>query len=114
MMMRSLFVREEADRLIVGSGLFAEWFESDDDLLFGPTLTPWGAVTVRVANPRVEPVVHLDAQWRGAPPRIDVAVPGFERIEQADVAEPLPLSRRNQADDTSYAMKATGLAGGRG
>lgn len=96
MMMRSLFVREEADRLIVGSGLFAEWFDSDDDLLFGPTLTPWGAVTVRVANPRVEPVVYLDAEWRGAPPRIDVAVPGFARIDDADASTPLPLVRADE------------------
>jgi hypothetical protein len=97
MMMRSLFVREEADRLIVGSGLFAEWFESDDELSFGPTLTPWGVVTVRVANPRVEPTVHIEANWRGAAPRIDVAVPWFARIEQADATEPLPLTPIDQS-----------------
>ena len=97
MMMRSLFVREEADRLIVGSGLFAEWFESDDELSFGSTLTPWGAVTISVANPRVEPTVRIEANWRGAAPRIDVAVPGFARIDQADATEPLPLTPIDQS-----------------
>ena len=55
MMIRNLFVREEGDRLIVGSGLFEEWFESDEDICFGPTLTPWGPVTVRIVRPAGEP-----------------------------------------------------------
>lgn len=101
MMIRSLFVREEADRLIVGSGLFAEWFESDDELSFGPTLTPWGAVTIRVANPRVEPTVHIEATWRGMAPRVDIVVPGFARIDQADSAKPLPLTPVDQLDSTA-------------
>lgn len=93
MMMRSLFVREERDRLVIGSGLFAEWFESDDEMHFGPTLTPWGAVTIRVANPRVEPAVRIEANWRGVPPRVDVAVPGFNRINEANAGVALPLVR---------------------
>jgi hypothetical protein len=85
MMIRSLFVREEADRLIIGSGLLAEWFDSDDDLLFGPTLTPWGPVTVRVVKPATESLVSIDAHWRGAPPRVDVEVPGFHLAANVDV-----------------------------
>jgi hypothetical protein len=109
-MMRSLFVREESDRLIVGSGLFGEWFESDDEMLFGPTLTPWGPVTVRVTHPRVEPTIHVDAQWRGAPPRIDVLVPGFARVEQAPAHEPVPLQRVAEQDSAtnSHATRAIG------
>lgn len=45
MMVRNCFVREDAERLIVGSGLFQEWFEQDEDIAFGPTLTVWGAVS---------------------------------------------------------------------
>ncbi|BBO31151.1 hypothetical protein PLANPX_0763 [Lacipirellula parvula] len=96
MMIRSLFVREEADRLVIGSGLFAEWFESDDVLQFGPTLTPWGAVTVTITNPRVEPMLRIEAEWRGALPRLEVSIPGFERIVAADANVDLPLVR----DDT--------------
>ncbi|HYO25414.1 MAG TPA: hypothetical protein VEQ85_10760, partial [Lacipirellulaceae bacterium] len=47
MMIRHLFVREEADRLIVGSGLYKEWLV-DEEISFGPTPTPWGPVSVRV------------------------------------------------------------------
>ena len=46
MMIRNMFVREEADRLIVGSGLLPQWLETGAGLSFGPTLTPWGPVTV--------------------------------------------------------------------
>ena len=77
MMMRNCFVREEGDRLLVGSGLFSEWFESDDELRYGPTLTPWGAVTVRIARPHSEPTLTVYGVWRGKAPRIDVAVPEF-------------------------------------
>jgi hypothetical protein len=77
MMMRNCFVREERERLIVGSGLFAEWFRSDDELLFGPTPTPWGPVTIRVSRPRSEPTLTVEGSWREAPPPTDITVPGF-------------------------------------
>src|SRR5690606_41913238 len=63
------FPTRRSSDLVIGSGLFVEWFESDEALQFGPTLTPWGAVTVTIAHPRVEPTLRIDAQWRGAPPR---------------------------------------------
>jgi hypothetical protein len=91
MMIRNCFVREESDRLVVGSGLFAEWFELDDELLFGPTLTPWGPVTVRIATPRSQPTLMVDGKWRVAPPRIDVAVPGFVAKSDVHCAAPIRL-----------------------
>lgn len=104
MMIRSLFVREEHDRLIIGSGLFVEWFESDDEMLFGPTLTPWGLVTIRVSNPRIEPTVTIEANWRGSAPRIDVAVPGFAKINEANAGVALPLVRNiDEGQGAEYA-----------
>jgi hypothetical protein len=120
MMMRNCFVREEIappltpprsgegdgimfarsgegnGRLIIGSGLFAEWFESDDELRFGPTLTPWGAVTVRVERPRSAPTLYVDGQWREQAPRIDVAAPGFALRNDVDVTAPVELKDRSQ------------------
>jgi hypothetical protein len=93
MMVRNLFVREEGNRLIVGSGLFEEWFESDDDMYFGPTLTPWGAVTVRIVRPAAEPLLSIDAHWRGDPPRIDIQVPGFATVADADCNSAVRLVR---------------------
>jgi hypothetical protein len=97
MMMRNCFVREEHDRLIVGSGLFAEWFESDDELRFGPTLTPWGAVTVRVERPRSAPTICIDGRWRGKAPRIDVAVPEFSRTDRVSAETAIRLEELGDA-----------------
>jgi hypothetical protein len=76
MMVRNCFVREEAGRLIVGSGLRAEWWRGPG-AIFGPTLTPFGPVTVRVAPARVGVAVQVDGSWRGSPPQLDVRIPGF-------------------------------------
>jgi hypothetical protein len=77
MMMRNCFVREEADHLVIGSGIFPEWMEGGGEMGFGPTLTAWGPVSVIVSDSRV----ILDAQWREAPPLVKIRVPGFKPIE---------------------------------
>lgn len=97
MMIRSCFVREEEDRLIIGSGLFAEWFESEEDLLFGPTLTRWGRVTVRIARPAIEPTLVIDAHWLGQPPRVDVEIPGFRKVSGIHCSQSLVLERDGPA-----------------
>ena len=40
------FVREEADRLILCSGLPNRWLETSETIRFGPTSTPYGPITV--------------------------------------------------------------------
>jgi hypothetical protein len=84
MMIRNCFVREEGERLVVGSGLFRKWFDSDDELSFGPTLTPSGAITIRISQPRSQPRLVIEGRWRKAAPRIDVAIPGFGPIADLD------------------------------
>ena len=93
MMIRSCFVREEENRLIVGSGLLAEWFQTDDDLVFGPTLTPWGRMTIRITRPATEPTLVLDARWAGRPPRVDVEIPGFRTLRGIDCSRSVVLER---------------------
>jgi hypothetical protein len=61
--------------------------------MFGPTLTPWGEVTVRIVHPRREPAVVLDAKWRSGVPKIDITIPGFAKIIDADLSQPLLLER---------------------
>jgi hypothetical protein len=92
-MIRSLFVREEGHRLVVGSGLFEEWFETEGDICFGPTLTPWGPVSVRIVRPASERLLSVDAHWREDPPRVDVEVPGFEPVIDANCSSAIPLRR---------------------
>jgi hypothetical protein len=97
MMLRNCFVREEGGRLIVGSGVRPEWWRAMGASL-GPTLTPFGPVTVRIV-PAAESSppfasdsggsgvtsavvtntlrVIVEASWRGPKPEIELRVPGF-------------------------------------
>lgn len=76
MMLRNCFVREEDGLLVIGSGILPEWLDGSE-IRFGPTLTAWGPVSVRLAESRLS----LDVRWRGAAPRVRIAVPGFLAIE---------------------------------
>ncbi|HEY3395677.1 MAG TPA: hypothetical protein VGK58_23445, partial [Lacipirellulaceae bacterium] len=93
MMIRNMFVREEGNRLIVGSGLFEEWFATEEDIYFGPTLTPWGPITVRIVHSATEPLLTIDAHWREDAPRVDVEVPGFTKLVDANCNSAMRLER---------------------
>ncbi|MEQ9411773.1 MAG: hypothetical protein RIK87_28920 [Fuerstiella sp.] len=93
MMIRNCFVREEQDRLIIGSGLYREWFEQNADIAFGPTLTRWGRLSVRIVEPQTRPLLVIDEHWHSTAPRIDVRVPGFQPIENVKPDSALPLQR---------------------
>lgn len=94
LMMRNCFVREEAQpgtsapgRLVIASGVRPEWYQ-DGEASFGPTLTPYGAVSVRIAAELNGPRVRVEGQWRGTPPILDVRLPGCaEQSREATVAE---------------------------
>jgi len=93
MMIRNCFVRkEEATRtLVIGSGIFPEWITPTGELTFGPTYTTWGVVTVSLRGHEI----HVRADWNGVAPRMRIAVPGFNPIEDAmaNVTHPLdPIS----------------------
>lgn len=81
LMMRNLFVREEGDTLILGSGIFPEWLEEAGDLGFGPTLIPGGTLMVRFVKSDDDLILNLDCQHHGDPMDCIVRVPGYE-IEQ--------------------------------
>lgn len=91
MIIRNCFVREEADRLVIGSGLFHEWFSQDDDLAFGPTYTPWGKLSVRIVTPKTDPGIIIDNHWHTDAPRIDIRVPGFQPMDNVDPKSALRL-----------------------
>ncbi len=83
MFVRNLFVREEVDgggALVIGSGVKPEWLAAGE-AGFGPTLTPWGAVSVRFARTGERSVrVKIEGEWRGAAPRRQIRVPGCETV----------------------------------
>ncbi len=77
MMMRSLFIREEGGKLILGSGLFPEWLEQDTPLSFGPTLVPGGVVSVTFVRSHAGLELFLTASIKGCPLACTAAVPGY-------------------------------------
>ena len=86
MMIRNLFVREEGDRLILGAGLFPRWLKQPEPLSFGPTLTPFGPVTVLIKPLSVNSFeLTLEATWRKHAPSIEVQVPGQRRVSPGGV-----------------------------
>ena len=87
MALRNLFVREEGDGLIVGSGLAQAWLETGEPLEFGPSLTPYGRITVNVlAESQSTVCVRIlgDIDLEQTP--VQAAVPGFEpqRMKRMD------------------------------
>jgi hypothetical protein len=96
MMMRNIFVREESDRLIVGSGVFAEWLDElgpDADLHFGPTATPWGPVSVTITRDGEEALVTIAGTWRRQAPRIDVFLPSWGAALDVSAGAPIRIAR---------------------
>ncbi len=75
LMIRACFVREEADRLVIAPGVPPGWYP-DGAATFGPTLTRWGAVTVRVQPGSAGgTLVTVEGQWRRTPVLLDVRLP---------------------------------------
>jgi hypothetical protein len=87
LLVRNCFVREEAQVLVIASGVRNEWWR-EQECSFGPTLTPFGAVTVRVLPAARGATVKIEGRWRGPPPRLQVALPGFPFREFPSGAAP--------------------------
>ena len=64
MMIRNLFVREEEDRLILGSGIVQEWIDKKQEMSYGPAPTPYGNITVRIDPNEERIVVSWKGKWR--------------------------------------------------
>ncbi|MFW6011670.1 MAG: hypothetical protein ACOC8R_01150 [Desulfosalsimonas sp.] len=77
LMMRSLFIREEQDALVIGSGVFPEWLSGDRILGFGPTPTSYGPVSVEIKPHNNGRVVEVRGEWRKNSPEIRIRLPGF-------------------------------------
>ena len=101
MIMRNLFVREEGEDLILGSGLFPEWLESGDRLFFGPTPTPHGPVSLEIRQEGPDRVLRFEAHWRGKQPDCRVNIPGFQDIQAVEPGRDYRLGRLNVQHRTS-------------
>jgi hypothetical protein len=75
LMMRQIFIREEGDQLILGSGIPESWFESGAS--FGPAPTDFGPVrfSVKAKGGRIR--AEWAGEWHGKIPRIEIRFPGY-------------------------------------
>ncbi len=78
MMLRNMFVREEDNRLVIGSGVFPEWLIPGEQLSFGPTKTPYGDMSIRIQPEATEVHISWEATWRENRPSLEILLPGVE------------------------------------
>jgi hypothetical protein len=81
LMIRNLFVREEVGRLVLASGILPEWMATEGPISLGPAPTPFGAVSVEILPRGDRAEVRWSGSWRGAPPPVEVRVPGFSAVD---------------------------------
>ena len=84
LMMRNCFVREEGDRLVLGSGIAQSWLEPGAPIRFGPAPTPFGTVSVDISTEATGTGRRVRVSWRGdwraATPAIQGRLPGFAPV----------------------------------
>ncbi len=90
MMIRNLFVREEGDSLILGSGIFPEWMTNNQPLRFGPTPTLFGTIEINFRKTAEEAVLEVISDYSEAatqPASIIIDLPGYHRITTTDISK---------------------------
>lgn len=91
LMIRNMFVREEGEGLILGSGLSPEWLKGNTTIRFGPTPTPHGPLSLEISGKNGRRVLQVLGSWRENLPVMDVQVPGFHKARMEDPDKPLEL-----------------------
>ncbi|MEE4136721.1 MAG: hypothetical protein V2I32_11635, partial [Desulforhopalus sp.] len=87
MLLRNFFVMEEEGALRIGLGILPEWLETQRQLVYGPTLTPFGSISVVIEGQKETARVSLTADWSGdAQPAVTACLPGcaHKRLEPPD------------------------------
>jgi hypothetical protein len=75
---RNWFVREEGDHLVLGSGLPEAWLDGRKSMKLGPTVTPFGRITVEIESDGNQIQVRWSGKWHEQPPMIEVRLPNCE------------------------------------
>jgi len=79
-MIRNCFVREERNRLLLGSGIPQRWLDENVPLTLGPAPTSFGTLSITITPEEDRVVVSWQAAWhKGAPP-IEVHIPGLPAV----------------------------------
>lgn len=97
MMIRNLFVREEArdNKLILCSGVPEDWLIPQEEISFGWAPTIYGSIKVSLRPIQDGIDVAWDGEWFGDPPIIEIRLPGFEEAKtNRHTQSPIFLERR--------------------
>ena len=92
LMIRSCFVREEGERLILCSGIPRAWLEKKEMISFGPAPTCFGDVQISIKHQENNILVEWSGKWFTREPLIDIHLPGFKSIRILPGTNSLELS----------------------
>jgi hypothetical protein len=81
MAIRNMFVREEGETLVIGSGIPAHWHYADERISYGPTWTPWGKLSIAIQFRTETADVSWEADWHRTSPNVLVSVPCFGALD---------------------------------
>lgn len=99
LMVRNCFVREEGKRLIVGSGIPAQWL-SDTPVSFGVAPTLFGDVSVSFNVSHGTLKVTWEAHWRGQEPSMEIHLPGMAPVRPEPGQQAVSLPYQDQGVHT--------------
>ena len=63
LMMRSLFLREDNETLVLCSGIPPAWYAMRRDMRFGPTITQYGSITIKIKWHGTQATIRWEASF---------------------------------------------------
>lgn len=84
LMIKNCFVREGIDKLILCSGIPINWIDENQILSFGPVLTSFGKINVKISCDANKINICWDAVWHNQKVPIEIQLPGhvFRQVEK--------------------------------
>jgi hypothetical protein len=83
LMMRSCFVREEKECLVLAAGISKQWLASKQGIHFGPAATSFGDISITIepqfredGSTHIQHMIRWQGRWHDKAPRIEVRLPG--------------------------------------
>ena len=80
MMIRNLFVLEEGRGLILCSGILPEWLQTESPIRFGPTLTIFGKISIKIVQIDHKLAVSINAEHKHIPAQVEINLPGYQSL----------------------------------
>ena len=72
LMIRNMFVREEEDRLVIGSGIPREWLHQSEEISFGPAPTSFGTISIFITTNKEK--IYVSWQFEQTPESVQLEI----------------------------------------